>query len=166
MTLIVPLPMWLLSRNTKLLIDKFKQLKRGEQELEDSFGSRCSETKTELDSPSTDDMSDGSFSPNKHKRNSWKANSNDIDDELNENIPLISLRKSNKRKAKRRPACGAAPNASSRPHGSPAQSISRSSDSLTVNRKRVRIILSDDEGESDEDRSPVEGIGTSDECKL
>ncbi|KAL8477291.1 hypothetical protein ACS0TY_029543 [Phlomoides rotata] len=154
------------ARKTKLLIDKSKQSRIEEQELEDSLGSRCSETKTDLDNLSTDD----SFSPKKHKLNSLKANSNDIDDELNVNVPLISLLKSNKRKAKRRPACGTAPNASSRPCGSPAQSISRSTDSFTVNRKRVRIILSDGEGESDEDgcsekiiTSPVEGIATSDE---
>lgn len=111
-----------------MLIDKFKQSKIGEQELEDSLDVRCSETKTELDKLSTDDISDGSFSAEKHKQNFLETNSNDVDDELTENIPLKSLLKSNKRKAKRRAAC----RISLRPCGSPAKSISRSTDNLQL----------------------------------
>lgn len=166
--------LWLLLRRTKFLIDKLKQSKNGELEPEGFLGDCCSETKTELDNLSTDDRSDCSFSPNKHEQNALRLKSYDIDDESNENVPLISLLQSNKSTAKQRPACGTAPNASSRPCGSPAQSISRSTGSFTVNRKRVRVILSDDEVENDEDgwsgrmgrRFPVEGIATSDECKL
>ncbi|KAI3451497.1 hypothetical protein Pfo_008162 [Paulownia fortunei] len=159
------------ARRTKLLIDKLKQSKNGELVPEGFLGDCCSETKTELDNLSTDDRSDGSFSPKKYKLNPLRGKSSDIDDEWNENMPLISLLQSNKNIAQQRTACGIAPNASSRPCGSPTQSISRSTGSFTVNRKRVRVILSDDEGENEEDccsermvrKRPVEGIATSDE---
>ncbi|KAK6117535.1 hypothetical protein DH2020_048714 [Rehmannia glutinosa] len=159
------------ARRTKLLIDKLKQSKNGELQPESFLGDCCSETETELDVLSTDDRSDDSFSPQKYKLNPLRVKSGDIDEELNEDIPLISLLQSNKNTARQRTDCGIALNAPSRPCGSPTQSISRSTGSLTVNRKRLRVILSDDEGEKEEDlcsermvrKGPVEGIATSDE---
>ncbi|KAL0379188.1 UNVERIFIED_CONTAM: protein TONSOKU [Sesamum radiatum] len=162
------------ARRAKLLIDKLKQSKNWELEPEGISGECCSETKTDLDNLSTDDRSDGSFSPKKYKSNLSRVKSNDIDDDLDENMPLASLLQSVKSIGKQRTACGSAPNASSRPCGSPTQSISRSTGSFTVNRKRVRVILSDDEGENEEDscsrrmvrKCAEEGIATSGECKL
>ncbi|KAK4416756.1 protein TONSOKU [Sesamum alatum] len=159
------------ARRAKLLIDELKQSNNRELEPEGILGDCCSETKTELDNLSTDDRSDGSFSPKKYKPNPSRVKSNDIDDELDENMPLVSLLQSVKSIAKQKTACGSAPNASSRPCGSPTQSISRSTGSFTVNRKRVRVILSDDEGENEEDscsrrmvrKCTEEGIATSGE---
>ncbi|KAL0332700.1 UNVERIFIED_CONTAM: protein TONSOKU [Sesamum calycinum] len=163
------------ARRAKLLIDKLKQSKKWELEPEGILGECCSETKTDLDNLSTDDRSDGSFSPKKYKPNLSRVKSNDINDDLDENMPLVSLLQSVKRigkqRTKQRAACGSAPNASSRPCGSPTQSISRSTGSFTVNRKRVRVILSDDEGENEEDscsrrmvrKCAEEGIATSGE---
>ncbi|KAL2241219.1 UNVERIFIED_CONTAM: Protein TONSOKU [Sesamum indicum] len=163
------------ARGAKLLIDKLKQSKNWELEPEGILGECCSETKTDLDNLSTDDRSDGSFSPKKYKPNLSRVKSDDIDDDLDENMPLVSLLQSvksiGKQRTKQRTACGSAPNASSRPCGSPTQSISRSTGSFTVNRKRVRVILSDDEGENEEDscsrrrvrKYAEEGIATSGE---
>ncbi|KAK4393815.1 protein TONSOKU [Sesamum angolense] len=163
------------ARRAKLLIDKLKQSKKWELKPEGILGECCSETKTDLDNLSTDDRSDGSFSPKKYKPNLSRVKSNDIDDDLDEHMPLVSLLQSVKRigkqRTKQRTACGSAPNASSRPCGSPTQSISRSTGSFTANRKRVRVILSDDEGENEEDscsrrmvrNCAEEGIATSGE---
>ncbi|KAG8383782.1 hypothetical protein BUALT_Bualt04G0049500 [Buddleja alternifolia] len=158
------------ARRTKLLIDELKQMKNGQLETRDLLGDCCSETRTELDNLSTSDKSDGSFSPKTYELN-LRSKSNDIDEELNENIPLISLLRSNKKMSKPRTAWRVVPNASPGPCGSPTLSISRSTGSLTVNRKRVRVILSDDEAENEEACSsermvrkcPAEGIATSDE---
>lgn len=135
------------------------------------LGDCCSETKTELDNLSTDDMSDGCFSPKKRNLNAAGVKVYDTNDELDENVTLISLLQFKKGT---KPTGGTAPIASSGPCGSPARSISRSCGSLTVNRKRVRVILSDDEDDKDEngcsDRIAgsclVEGIATSDERML
>ncbi|PIN21063.1 Ran GTPase-activating protein [Handroanthus impetiginosus] len=89
---------------------------------------------------------------------------------MDENMPLISLLQPNKNIAKQRIACGIASKAFSGPCGSPTQSISRTTDSFTVNRKRVRVILSDDEGENEDccsermvRKCPAEVVATSDE---
>ncbi|XP_042020559.1 protein TONSOKU isoform X1 [Salvia splendens] len=159
------------ARVTKILIDKLKQSKDAEIHPGGSPGDFCSETQTELDNLSADDGSDGSFSPKEHKPNAHGVKSYDTCDESEEDITLMSLLRSKKGKRKKKPTCGTTPVASSIPCGSPARSLSRSSGSLTVNRKRVRIILSDDEGENDNNirsdrigsRCLVEGIATSDE---
>lgn len=165
--------LWLVSRSAKILIDKLKQSKDAEIHPGGSPGDFCSETQTELDNLSADDGSDGSFSPKEHKANAHEVKSYDTCDESEEDITLMSLLRSTKGKRKKKPTCGSTPVASSIPCGSPARSLSRSSGSLTVNRKRVRIILSDDEGENDDNirsdrissRCFVEGIATSDERK-
>ncbi|XP_047972805.1 protein TONSOKU isoform X4 [Salvia hispanica] len=159
------------ARSAKILIDKLKQSKDAEIHPGGSPGDFCSETQTELDNLSADDGSDGSFSPKEHKANAHEVKSYDTCDESEEDITLMSLLRSTKGKRKKKPTCGSTPVASSIPCGSPARSLSRSSGSLTVNRKRVRIILSDDEGENDDNirsdrissRCFVEGIATSDE---
>ncbi|KAL6523140.1 hypothetical protein OROHE_016435 [Orobanche hederae] len=158
------------ARRTKLLIDKLKQSKNEEGEPEGFLGDCCSETETELDNLLTDDRSDGSFSMKKYKPNPMGEKSSDVEDELNEKVPIISLLQSNKITAKADFFCGIAPNATSKSCGSPTRSISRSTGSFTANRKRVRLILSDDEGEKEDCRSErmvrkcsAEGIATSDE---
>ncbi|XP_042025536.1 protein TONSOKU-like isoform X2 [Salvia splendens] len=159
------------ARMTKILIDKLKQSKDAEIQPGGSLRDFCSETQTELDNLSADDKSDGSFSPKEHKANAHGVKSYDTCDESEEDITLMSLLRSRKGKRKKIPTCGTTPVASSIPCGSPARSLSRSSGSLTVNRKRVRIILSDDEGENDDNicsdrigsRCLMEGIATSDE---
>ncbi|KAL3824491.1 hypothetical protein ACJIZ3_020520 [Penstemon smallii] len=159
------------ARKTKLLIDQLKQSKNEDLNAEDHLGDCCSETKIELDTQSTDEKSDGSCSPNTSKVNSLTSKSKDSVDDWNENIPLRSLIQSNKKIGKQRTAHGVAANASPSECVSPSQSLSRSAGSLTVNRKRVRVILSDDEGEDEKDhcsehivrKHTPEGIATSDE---
>ncbi|KZV53838.1 protein TONSOKU [Dorcoceras hygrometricum] len=111
------------ARRTKLLIDELKQPTYVESDDEDSPRNHCSETKTtELDNLSTDDKSDGSFSPELSSRNF-------------------------------------------------SNSVSKSTGSPTVSRKRVRVIISDDECEDDEvycsekifNKGPAERTATSDE---
>ncbi|XP_073150309.1 protein TONSOKU isoform X2 [Henckelia pumila] len=159
------------ARRTKLLIDELKQPTNVELDDEDSLGNHCSETKTELDNLSTDDKSDGSFSPKRSSRNSSKYEANNSADEVIKDIPLRSLFQSSKKLCKKKTACGVAPNVSFRPCGSPTHSISKSIGSPTVSRKRVRVIISDDELEDDEvycseklfNKGPAERIATSDE---
>ncbi|KAH6756608.1 hypothetical protein C2S51_038907 [Perilla frutescens var. frutescens] len=159
------------ARKTKILIDKLKQSKHEEIQPQGFLGDCCSESKTELDNLSADDRSDGSFSPKRCKLNAFGVKSYDTDDESDENTTLISLLQCKKGTKKQRPTYGTAPITSSRPCGSPARSLSRSSGCLTVSRKRTRVILSDDEGEDDENscsdriagRCLEEGIATSDE---
>ncbi|KAL7102120.1 hypothetical protein ACP275_08G099500 [Erythranthe tilingii] len=160
------------ARRTKSLIDQLKQSQNAKLKPEGNLGNCCSETKTELDNLSADERSDGSFSSKKYKPNPLGLKEpSDSDDELNENIPLVSLLRSNKNIAKQRTACQIAPNACSKPSLSPIKSISRSTGSCTVNRKRGRLILSDDDSENEEELSsrrmvhngPREGIATSDE---
>ncbi|KAK4479542.1 hypothetical protein RD792_015059 [Penstemon davidsonii] len=159
------------ARKTKLLIDQLKQSKNEDLNAEDHLGDCCSETKIELDTQSTDERSDGSCSPNTSKVNSLTSKSKDSVEDWNENIPLRSLLHSNKKIGKQRTAHGVAANASPRECVSPSQSLSRSAGSLTVNRKRVRVILSDDEDEDEKDhcsehivrKYTPEGIATSDE---
>ncbi|KAL3650013.1 hypothetical protein CASFOL_006416 [Castilleja foliolosa] len=158
------------ARRTKLLIDKLKQSKNEELEPEEFVRDWCSETETELDNLSTDDESDGSLSLKKNKLNPLRVKSSDLDDDVNENVTLQSLFQSNKNTAEQTTVRGISSNATSKSCESHTRSISRSSGSCTVNRKRVRVILSDDEGEKEDCSSermvrkcPVEGIATSDE---
>ncbi|XP_075510488.1 protein TONSOKU [Primulina tabacum] len=156
------------ARRTKLLIDELKQPTNVELDDEDLLGNHCSETKTEMDNLSTDDKSDGSFSPKLSSRNSSKSKANNSADEVIEDITLRSLLQSRKKLHKKKTACGVAPNA---PQGSTTCSISKSTGSPTVSRKRVRVIISDDEHEDDEvnhseklfNKGPAERIATSDE---
>ncbi|XP_051140221.1 protein TONSOKU isoform X2 [Andrographis paniculata] len=156
---------------TKLLIDELKNSKNEELVASGLSVDCCSETKTELDNISADDKSDGSFSPQKCELNPLRGMSSDGGKESNENVPSRSLLQSNKNLVKQQSACGIAHNASSRPCESPRESTCRSTDSSTVNRKRVRVIISDDEGENADDccskrlhcKCPAEGIATSEE---
>lgn len=135
----------------------------------------CSETETELDDLSPADRSHSSFLPEKSKLNSMKSKFNDTPDELDEDTPLISLRQPKRNLAKLRTARAAVTKASTKPPESSTQSTSRSSGSLTIGRKRVRVILSDDEDEDEGDevhcssrtvhKCPTEGVPTSDESE-
>lgn len=166
--------LWLFSRSTKLLIDELKESEAGKIQTDGCLGNRCSETETELDNLSTNVRSDGSFSSQKRTLNAFDAKSYNISDDSDENVTLISLVQSKEGSEKRRPICRTAPVASTFACASPEKSISRSSGGLTVNRKRSRVVLSDDESENDENiysnriatRCLVEGSATSDECKL
>ncbi|KAL2498642.1 Protein TONSOKU [Abeliophyllum distichum] len=161
------------ARKTQLLIDKLKQSENRELDAEDMAVNCCSETETELDDLSPDDRCHSSFSPEKSKLNSTKSKFSDTPDELDEDTPLISLCRPKRNLAKLRTARVAVTNASTKPPELSTQSTSRSSGSLTIGRKRFRVILSDDEGEGDEvhcssrtvHKCPAEGVATSDEYK-
>ncbi|KAL2521328.1 Protein TONSOKU [Forsythia ovata] len=159
------------ARKTQLLIDKLKQSENREVDAEDMAVDCCSETETELDDLSPDDRCHSSFSTEKIKLNSTKSKFSDTPDELDEDTPLISLRQPKRNLAKLRTARVAVTNASTKPPELSTQSTSRSSGSLTIGRKRFRVILSDDEGDEVHCSSrivhkcPAEGVATSDEYK-
>ncbi|XP_022884500.1 protein TONSOKU [Olea europaea var. sylvestris] len=163
------------ARKSQLLIDKLKQSEIRELEAENMAVDCCSETETELDDLSPADRSHSSFLPEKSKLNSMKSKFNDTPDELDEDTPLISLRQPKRNLAKLRTARAAVTKASTKPPESSTQSTSRSSGSLTIGRKRVRVILSDDEDEDEGDevhcssrtvhKCPTEGVPTLDENK-
>ncbi|CAA0830202.1 Protein TONSOKU [Striga hermonthica] len=153
------------ARKTKLLIDKLKQSKNGGFEPE---GSRDCCSETQLHNLSTDDRSDGGFSQESGRLSPLVAKSSDLDELLDENIPLASLLQSNRITGKQKTVSGFATNAITRPSESSKDSMSRSAGSL--NRKRMRVILSDDEDENEDSCSkrlvcehPGEGTATSDE---
>ncbi|GER29629.1 tetratricopeptide repeat (TPR)-containing protein [Striga asiatica] len=153
------------ARRTKLLIDKLKQSKNGGFEPE---GSRDCCSETQLDNPSTDDRSDGGFSQESGRLSPLVAKSSDLDELLDDDMPLVSLLQSNRIMGKQKTISGFATNAITRPSESSKGSLSTSAGSL--NRKRMRVILSDDEDEKEDSccerlvcEHPVEGIATSDE---
>lgn len=155
-------------RRLQSSIDKLKQSKAKELERQNMVGDCCSETETEGDDQLSNSPSDVSYSPMLSKSTAIKSNSRVGEDELNDDAPLVSLLRSSKKSSKLKPFTLTDP-----PEGSP-RSMSRSTGSQSVGRKRVRVVLSDDEGENNEvqccrgrvHRCPAEDVATSDECEL
>ncbi|KAA8531034.1 hypothetical protein F0562_005743 [Nyssa sinensis] len=163
------------ARRLQLLIDKLKQSKSRELEAQNKVGDYCSESETEGDDLLSNSRSDVSCSPSKSNSNS-KARSHTSLEELKDDAPLITLLRSPKNSPKLKSPHVEKPNASTNPNeGSPkCMSKSGGSQQTIVGRKRVRVILSDDEGEIHDDiefsrgrphKCPAESVATSDEFK-
>ncbi|KAM7523540.1 hypothetical protein LguiA_013442 [Lonicera macranthoides] len=155
------------ARRLQSSIDKLKQSKAKELERKNMVGECCSETETEGDDQLSNSPSDVSYSPMLSESIAIKSNSRVSGDELNDDAPLVSLLRSSKKSSKLKPFTKTNPR-----EGSP-RSMSRSTGSHSVGRKRVRVVLSDDEDENNEvqccrgrvHRCPTEDVATSDEFK-
>ncbi|GMP25439.1 hypothetical protein CsSME_00002310 [Camellia sinensis var. sinensis] len=160
------------ARRLQLLIDKLKQSTTKELEAQNVEQDCCSETETEGDdqSPNGSDMS---CSQETSKYNSVTSQSHARVEELNDDLPLISLLHPHKYSAKLKTAF--VPVTATKPTQSLPKSVPRSTDSQQtfVGHKRIRVILSDDEGEMHDEvecprakhRGPKEDVATCDEFK-
>ncbi|XAR73209.1 hypothetical protein NMG60_11007107 [Bertholletia excelsa] len=128
------------ARRLQQLIDKLKEPKTTETEAQNMVYNRCSETETE-----NGDSCEISCSQETNKSSIGKSKSHSRE-ELKDDLPLISLLCSHKNSAKTKTAH--IPVISTSPTLASPKSTSRSTDSQqTVGRKRIRLVLSDDEGE-------------------
>ncbi|KAK9272896.1 hypothetical protein L1049_003275 [Liquidambar formosana] len=164
------------ARRLQLEIDKLKQSKTGELEAQNVAADCCSETDTEEDNHTSTSRSNVYSSPKMSKSDSRKSKPFTCVEELEDDEPLISLLRSNKNFPKLKTAHVEKLNASSKPIEASPKSLSKSTGSqqTLVGRKRVRLVLSDDEDEMHDKvecskgrlhKGPVEDIATSDELK-
>ena len=167
----------LLCRRLQLLIDKLKKSKDKELETHNVAEDCCSETYTEGNYHLSESRSDACCSPEMSKLNSSRSNSVASVEELNDDVPLISLLRSSKNSPKMKAAQSEKHNISTQPAKvlPKSLSISTSNQQTGVGRKRARVILSDDESEvpyeverskGRPDKCPVEAVTTSDECRF
>lgn len=151
-------------RRLQYLIDKLKQSKSEKLEGRNMAEDCCSETDTEGD----DYLSNSRSSAKKAKP---KPDHEYIEDDL----PLISLLQSNQKLRKQNMAHLEEVQPTGVSHKSSSTSTSNQQ---TVSRKRLRVVLSDDEGEMRDEvacsnfaggrphQCTVENIGAADECKF
>ena len=167
----------LLCRRLQLLIDKLKKSKDKDLETHNVAEDCCSETYTEGNNHLSESRSDACCSPEISKLNSSRSNSVASVEGLDDDVPLISLLRSSKNSPKMKAAQLEKHNISIQPIKVLPKSLSTSTNNpqTGVSRKRVRVILSDDESEvPDEverlkgrpDKCPVEVVATSDECRF
>lgn len=148
----------------QLLIDDLKQSNDGKLEARNMGAEYCSETDTE-----GDDRSIARNSPLTSTPNACEIESNH-DKELNDDVPLITIIHGSKQLPKLTTTLLEKPNNMRKCKELSTMSPARSSGTV-VGRKRVRVVLSDDEddgAEADIDcckgslqKCSVEGIGTS-----
>jgi hypothetical protein len=164
-----------LCRRLQLLIDQLKQSKDKELERHNLAEDCCSETDTEGNDHFSESRSNARCSQDMSKSNSSRLKSVAGVEELNDDVPLISLLRSSKDSPKTEAAQLGKHNIFTRPTKVSPKSVSKSTSNqqTVVGRKRVRLILSDDENEMPNevvcskvrsDRWPVEAVATSDEC--
>ncbi|KAG5529146.1 hypothetical protein RHGRI_029727 [Rhododendron griersonianum] len=160
------------ARRLQLLIDGLKLSKPREFEAKNMESDCCSETETEGDdlSPNGSHMS---YFQEASNTNSAKSQSQSRMEELDDDLPLTSLLHSRKNPTKQKTT--RVPVTSTKPTQALPESMPRFTESQqTVGRKRIRVILSDDEGEIYEEvecprrrrqKGLEEYIATSDEFK-
>lgn len=159
-------------RKLQLLIDELKLSKPREFGAQNMELDCCSETETEGDDLSPNGSHMSCFQETS-KTNSAKSQSQNRMEELKDDQPLISLLHSRRNPTKQKTT--RVPASSSKPTQTLPESMPRFTESQqTVGRKRIRVILSDDEGEMYEEvecprqrhqKGLEEFIATSDEFK-
>ncbi|CAK9178889.1 unnamed protein product [Ilex paraguariensis] len=138
----------LLRRRLQSLIDKLKLAKTREPDVQGMVSDCCSETETEGDNQLSNGRSDVSCSPVVSKPLSIRPKSYVREEESKDDVPLVSLLRG-KNSVLPKTAGVAKPIISTTGTEASSRSMSRSTGSQTaVGRKRVRLILSDDEGET------------------
>ncbi|XP_056168053.1 protein TONSOKU isoform X4 [Syzygium oleosum] len=136
------------ARRLQLLIDKLKQSESKELEAQKMAGDCCPETDTEGDDYLSNSRSSTCSSP--LTSNSYKRKLHNTVEELNDDAPLISLLHSKKVSPKFRTAAPVEKCGNPVKHMmATSKSSSKSSGEVrkAVGRKRIRLVLSDDEGE-------------------
>ncbi|XP_055832126.1 protein TONSOKU isoform X3 [Solanum dulcamara] len=144
------------ARRLQSSIDKLKQSKIGDLEAQYVAGDCCSESETEVGNQSPITSYD-SISPKTTKLE--KSKSHGSKDEF-EDLPLISLIRPKKNLSKLKSAYVETTIASTELPDSSSLSMSRPAGSQTVGRKRVRLILSDDEDDNEDVYSSSRIIST------
>ncbi|XP_010247270.1 PREDICTED: protein TONSOKU [Nelumbo nucifera] len=158
------------AKRLQLVIDKLKCSTKKDNEACMLDGDCCSETETKGNDDLTDTRSNACSSPMITKSVSVRI------EEIDEDLPLISLLQSRKNFSKPKGNQLNKPSFSTVPTESSPKSLSKSisSHQPVVGRKRVRVVLSDDERdehneiESPRGRNrncPVEDVATSDDIK-
>lgn len=155
-------------RRLQCSIDKLKQSENEKHEGRNMAEDCCSETDTEGDGCLSKSRSDPSCLV---KNGKLKSDC----EEFKDDVPLISLLQSNKKFPKR----GMAQVDEVQPTGASHDGLSTSTScQQSVGRKRVRVVLSDDEGEIQDEvacsnyeygrlhKCPVEDAGAAYECKF
>ncbi|KAH0747368.1 hypothetical protein KY285_009025 [Solanum tuberosum] len=146
------------ARRLQSSIDKLKQSKIGDLEAEHVAGDCCSESETEAGNQSPITSYD-SITPKKAKRGFKKSKSHSSEDEF-EDLPLKSLIRPSKNLSKLKSAYVETPIATTELPDSPSPSMSRPAGSQAVGRKRVRLVLSDDEDDNEDVYSSSRIIST------
>ncbi|KAK4256777.1 hypothetical protein QN277_006458 [Acacia crassicarpa] len=136
------------TRRLKNLIDKLKKSIEKEPETKNMPEDYCSETDTEANSYLSDSGSDCFCSP----KTSYRSKNTCSEEELNEDLPLISLFQCIRSSSKKRTGHMESPsNSPTQAEQSPESFPSLTSNHQTVvGRKRIRIILSDNDDNDDE----------------
>ncbi|KAK2656121.1 hypothetical protein Ddye_009173 [Dipteronia dyeriana] len=163
------------ARRLQLAIDKLKESETRNLGADVAGEDCCSETDTEGNDHQSDSRSSACCSLDLVKSRSRRSKTLaglEVE-ELNDDLPLISFLQSSKSSPKMKTPYVEKQNISSKPTESSPRSLSKSSNSI-VGRKRIRVILSDDEDEMDDEleclkgrvhKCPVEAVATSDEFK-
>lgn len=161
------------ARRLQSLIDQLKVPARQETESQDVAENCCSETETEIDDQSLN-ISNISKSSGRRMSYSPQSKSQGSADDSNENCPLISLfHPSKKLKTKLQTSHRADVNTSMKLPNSSSRSTSMSAGSQSAGRKRLRLVLSDEECEHDQKyimetgayECHIEEVATSNEFK-
>ncbi|KAK3211640.1 hypothetical protein Dsin_016346 [Dipteronia sinensis] len=164
------------ARRLQLAIDKLKESETRNVGAKDVAGEDCcSETDTEGNDQKSDSRSSACCSLDlvKSRSSTSKTLAGVEVEELNDDLPLISFLQSSKSSPKMKTPYIEKQNISSKPTEASPRSLSKSTNSI-VGRKRIRVVLSDDEGEMDDEleclkgrvhKCPVEAVATSDEFK-
>ncbi|KAF3650623.1 putative 40S ribosomal protein S18-like [Capsicum annuum] len=146
------------ARRLQSSIDKLKQSNIGDLEGQYVAGDCCSESETEVGNQSPITSYD-SISPKTAKLGLKKSKSHGSEDEF-EDLPLISLVRPSKNLSKLKSAHVETTIASTELPDSLSPSMSRPASSQAVGRKRVRLVLSDDEDDNEDVNSSSRIIST------
>ncbi|KAL5752076.1 hypothetical protein ACOSQ2_022583 [Xanthoceras sorbifolium] len=163
------------ARRLQFAIDKLKESKTRDLGAQDVAGDCCSETDTEGNDHKSESRSSACYSPEliKSRSSGSKALAGLEVEELKDDLPLISFLQSSKSSSKMKMPCMEKQNISSKPIEASPRSSSKLTNSV-VSRKRIRVVLSDDECEMDDElacsegrfhKCPVEAVASSDEFK-
>ncbi|XP_016500301.1 protein TONSOKU isoform X2 [Nicotiana tabacum] len=147
------------ARRLQSSIDKLKKSKVGDLEAQYVAGDCCSESETEVGSQSPITSYD-SILPKTAKLGFKISKSHGSEDELNEDMPLISLVRPKRNLAKLKSAHVETTIVSTELPNSSSPSMLRPAGSQAVGRKRVRLVLSDDEGDNEDVYSSSRIIST------
>ncbi|XP_071916680.1 protein TONSOKU-like [Coffea arabica] len=158
------------ARSLKSLIDKLKHLTPKETQGQD-MPNDCSETETEIDDLSLNPP-EVRISPERSISNASRSKSLSAND-LSENAPLISFLRNGKSAEKLRAVHDATVETAVKLPESSPRKASIASGSQAAGRKRIRLVLSDDESENDGEHTSrrtaynfhAEEVATSNGCK-
>ncbi|KAF8411665.1 hypothetical protein HHK36_004223 [Tetracentron sinense] len=164
------------ARRLQVVIDNLKRSTDGENVAQNLASDCCSETETEGDDRLSDNKSNAYNSPKISESAFIRSKLPTNVEEFNDDVPLISLLRSNKISSKLKTAQIEKPSSSSKPTEASPRSSSKAigNQQTVVGRKRVRVVLSDDEGEIHDEadysrgtlnKCVVEDVATSDEFK-